>query len=450
MRKINVVQIVEESKFNSFHLKLLVLCCFIVLCDGFDMSVYGSIVTTLSAEWGLTASQAGLIGSVTMIGSLIGALTAGIFADKWGRKIVILICFTIFGVFTLLTGFAQGPTDFGIYRFIAGLGLGGLPALLQVLTFEYSPKTKKTLMIGLFSIGFSIGGIIVALSGMKIIPSLGWEWMFYLGGIPLLALPFLIKYLPESLSYLVIKGENQKVKTLLARVNPKYVSNQDDIFEVNLPNTGNPVPKLFEEKRGISTISFWAASFVIYILVYGLSTWLPKLMVTAGYPLQNSLLFLFALNLGGIVGTIGGGWLCDRIGNKQVLIGMFVIGGLSLAILGFKPGAIAMYLLVAVAGACTTGAGNANNGYTSKFYPTHIRTTGVGWGTGVGRFGAIFGPTLGGVLLDANLSTNMNFIAVALPAILGVLAISFVQTRYSAFNKMILDHPKNIVTESVK
>ncbi len=219
---------------------------------------------------------------------------------------------------------------------------------------------------------------------------------------------------------------------------------------MNLPKTGNPVPKLFEEKRGISTISFWAASFVIYILVYGLSTWLPKLMVTAGYPLQNSLLLLFALNLGGIVGLIGGGWLADRIGNKQVIIGMFVIGGVSLAILGFKPGAIAMYLLVAIAGACTTGAGNANNGYTSKFYPTHIRTTGVGWGTGVGRFGAIFGPTLGGVLIDANLSTHMNFIAVAFPAIFGVLAISFVQNRYSDFNKMIIDHPKNIVAEPVK
>ena len=118
-----------------------------------------------------------------------------------------------------------------------------------------------------------------------------------------------------------------------------------------------PVAKLFDERRGLSTIMFWITSSMVLLMVYGLGTWLPQLMVEAGYPLQSSLMFLFALNIGAIFGQIGGGWLADRSGSKKVMIGMFVLGAICLALLGFKPEAIILYLLVAIAGACSTGTG---------------------------------------------------------------------------------------------
>ena len=261
MKKIYVEQVVDESKFSSVHLTVVVWCSFIMFCDGYDMVVFGSIIPSISAEWGISASTAGFIGSLGMFGALIGSLVCGILADFFGRKKVIVFCFTIFTIFTFLTGFAQGPSDFAIYRFIGGLGLGGMPPLLVAIMSEYSPKTSRSMLVGLMSSGFSVGGIFVSLLGIVVIPTLGWEWMFFIGGIPLLALPFMIKNMPESLSFLVVRKENEKVSTILKKLNPSYIPNKGDVFEVHLPKHGLPVTNLFDEQRGVSTIMFWITIF---------------------------------------------------------------------------------------------------------------------------------------------------------------------------------------------
>lgn len=433
MKKIYVEQIVDESKFNSVHLVVVLWCAFIMFCDGYDMVVFGSIIPSISAEWGISTSTAGLIGSLGMLGALFGSLICGILADFWGRKRVIVFCFTIFTTFTFLTGFAQGPVEFAIFRTLGGLGLGGMPPLLVAIMSEYSPKTRRSMLVGLISSGFAIGGIVVSLLGIAVIPNLGWEWMFYLGGLPLLALPFMMKHMPESLAFLVVRKEKDKVSTILKKLNPAYIPQKEDVFEVHLPKQGLPVTKLFTEQRGFSTIMFWITSFMALLVIYGLGTWLPQLMVQAGYPLTSSLLFLFALNIGVMIGNISGGWLADKKKPKKVIAGMLILGGISLSLLGFKPGMVILYVLVVVAGACSNGPGTTNYGYASKFYPTRMRSTGVGWTSGIGRFGAMVGPFFGGLLLELSLPTHMNFISFAIPALLGALAVIFVQDKYSDF-----------------
>ncbi|MFJ8066855.1 MFS transporter [Psychrobacillus sp. NPDC096426] len=438
MRNINIAQIIGESKLNSFHFKIIAMGVFILVCDGFDMMVYGTVIPSLIEEWGLTSSTAGYVGSLTLLGSLIGCLVSGTLGDKLGRKKVIIFGFIIFNLFTLLAGFAQGPLDFSIYRFVAGLGLGGMPPLITALTFEYSPKKSSSMLIGMVSTGFAVGGMLVALLGIFVIPNIGWQWMFYLAAIPLLTVPFLIKHLPESLAFLVVKGEDEKVRKILERANPTYEPIKDDKFQVNLPTSGMTVKKLFEEKRSISTLAFWVTSFMVLLVVYGLGTWLPKLMVEAGFPLKSSLIFLFALNIGAVTGQVGGGWLADRLGSKRVIVIMFLIGSLSLIFLGFRSPEIIMYLLVAIAGACSTGTSTVNNAYLSLFYPTFIRSTGIGWSLGIGRFGAVIGPIFGGFLLDLSLPTHVNFIGFAFPGVLAAIAICFIQEKYSNFKNPIL------------
>ena len=432
MKQINVAQVIEGSKFNSFHLSVLLWCIFLILFDGYDLVVYGAVIPTLSQEWGTAPSVLGLIGSLTLVGGLIGSLVCGIVADKVGRKKVIITCVAFFGSFTLLTGLAKGPVDFAIYRFLAGLGLGGIPPLLVVLTSEYSPKPIKNMMVGIMFSGYSIGGILVSLFGMKVIPELGWEWMFFIGAIPLVAIPFLIKSLPESLYYYVEKGEHEKAKEIVARLDPSYIPHDTDRFIMNLSTTGVPVVKLFENQRGRSTIMFWIACFMGLLMVYGLGTWLPQLMIEAGYPLNSSLLFLCCLNIGAIIGSVCGGWLADRIGSKRVLISYFSIGAVCLVLLGFKPGSLFLYVLVAIAGAATIGSQNLNNAYISMFYPTQIKSTGLGWALGIGRFGAIVGPTIGGLLVEWKLPIYINFLSFAVPAFIAAIAISFVQNKQNS------------------
>ncbi|MFJ7755998.1 MFS transporter [Peribacillus muralis] len=432
MRNIHIAHVIENSKFNSFHLSVLLWCIFLILFDGFDLVVYGAVIPSLGEAWGTAPSVLGMIGSLTLVGGLIGSLFCGVLADKVGRKAVIITCVALFGTFTLLTGFAKGPVDFAVYRFIAGLGLGGVPPLLVVLTSEYSPKSIKNMMVAIMFSGYSIGGILVSLLGMNVIPALGWNWMFFIGAIPLLAIPFLIKFLPESLYYYVEKGEYKKAGAIVKRLNPSYEPQENDRFINGLSTTGVPVAKLFEKRRGRSTIMFWIACFMGLLMVYGLGTWLPQLMVEAGYPLKSSLLFLFSLNIGAIIGSICGGWLADRIGSKRVLISLFTFGAICLIFLGLKPGTVILYVLVAVAGAATIGSQNLNNAFISIFYPTDIKSTALGWALGIGRFGAILGPAMGGVLIELKLPVYMNFISFAIPAMIAAIAISFIQVKYKS------------------
>lgn len=311
-----------------------------------------------------------------------------------------------------LSGFASSPEQLGIYRFLTGLGMGGvMPNSISLMT-EYAPKKIRTTLVCLMFSGYSVGAITAAGLGIVIIPEVGWKTMFWIGSLPLLLLPVVYKWLPESINFHVIKGQNQKIKSLLVRINPHFKPQSNDNYVMNnTEQTGSrfTVIQLFENKRSISTIIFWLASFMILLMIYGLNTWLPKLMQNFGYPLGSSLMFLVVLNLGLIIGAVYGGWLADRFGDKKVLLGLFIMGGIVITLLGFKAHMAFMYLLVALAGASTGGAQMLLNAYISQFYPAIIRSTGVGWSLGIGRIGAIVGPTLGGILLAVNIPLQAQY-----------------------------------------
>ena len=158
-------------------------------------------------------------------------------------------------------------------------------------------------------------------------------------------------------------------------------------------------------------------------MVYALGSWLPKLMNQAGYSLGSSLSFLIALNLGGMIGAIFGGWLGDRFGLPKVMSWFFLLSAVSISLLGFKSPMLALYALILVAGATTIGTQILLYANTAQYYPLSIRSTGLGWASGIGRFGAISGPFLGGALLAKQWPLQANFITFAIPGVIATLAI---------------------------
>ncbi|RKJ62894.1 MFS transporter [Butyricicoccus sp. 1XD8-22] len=186
------------------------------------------------------------------------------------------------------------------------------------------------------------------------ISTFGWQWMFYLGGLPLLTIPFILKTLPDSINHYVRNENKEQVAVVLQKIEPSYIASEKDEFELEQGNvSGVPVSELFKEKRTRSTIAFWVSTFMLLLMVYGLGTWLPQLMVEAGYALESSLMFLLALNIGAMFGQVGGGLLADRNGSKKILIMMFLIGGIALLLFGLSFNAVILYLLAAIAGSCT-------------------------------------------------------------------------------------------------
>ncbi|HWK22979.1 MAG TPA: aromatic acid/H+ symport family MFS transporter [Ureibacillus sp.] len=431
MGKVNVSEFIDNQKFKRFHLVLLLACFFIIVVDGYDMFMLGAILPTLMEEWGMDAVTGGQLGSYALFGMMVGALVFGPLADRFGRKNVILICTILFSLFTFVSGFANGPGTFGIMRFIAGIGLGGvMPNLIAIVT-EYAPaKLRSTLVAVMFS-GHAFGGIVASVGTLAIMPNFGWRGVVFVACLPLLLMPVLYKLMPESYSYYIKINKKEKLVRTLNRIDTATQFNvSDDLVMHVSDDTDSSMKKLFSEKRAFSTVMFWIAAFMCLLVMYGLSTWLPKIMQSAGYPIGSSLVFLIVLNLGGVTGAIFAGKLCDKFGSRRVLLTFFLLGFISLTALSFSPNQVLLYIMIFIAGATTTGTQINTNSYVSQYYPSGIRSTGVGWELGIGRIGGMLGPTIGGFLLASNLPVHFNFLAFAIPCLVAGLAILLVQEKY--------------------
>lgn len=211
-----------------------------------------------------------------------------------------------------------------------------------------------------------------------------------------------------------------------------------------------PIVGLFKDSRALSTLMFWIAFFMCLLMVYGLNTWLPKLMIEAGYALNSSLGFLIVLQGGAIVGTLIIAKLCDRYGSKKMLVPMYALGAVSLTLLGMGGSSFVIYTLVAIAGACTIGAQNLVQAYVSQYYPPNIRSTALGVASGIGRIGGMLGPILGGFLLSISLPIQLNFIAFAIPGLIAAVALSFVPVKMAYYKHDHSEPTEEMTVESNK
>lgn len=450
-QKININTLVDEAKFTPFHWGVLIWCLMIIIFDGYDLVIYGVALPLLMQEWALTAVKAGLLASTALFGMMFGAMCFGTLSDKIGRKKTIMICVGIFSGFTFCGAFASTPVEFGILRFLAGLGIGGVMPNVVALMTEYAPKRIRSTLVALMFSGYAIGGMASALLGAWLVPVYGWKIMFYIAIIPCLALPLIWKFLPESLMYLTSKQQTENTRDIVSKIAPEQMLTSDTEFVLNevAEDDKAPLKALFQQGRSFSTFMFWIAFFMCLLMVYALGSWLPKLMIQAGYSLGASMIFLFALNIGGMIGAIGGGALADRFHIKKVLSIMFICGALALILLGFNSPQIVLYSLIAVAGAATIGSQILLYTFVAQYYPTTVRSTGMGWASGVGRIGAIVGPVLTGALLTMNLPHQMNFLVIAVPGVIAALAIFLVNLQASVEGSSQAKTP-NIEAQTIK
>ncbi|NNG64407.1 MFS transporter, partial [Pseudomonas fragi] len=347
MGTLDVHAIVDNARFGRFHWMVMLWCALLLIFDGYDLFIYGVVLPVIMQEWGLTPLQAGALGSYALFGMMFGALVFGSLADRIGRKKGIAICFVLFSVATIINGFASTPTEFAVWRFIAGLGCGGLMPNVVALMNEYAPKRMRSTLVAVMFSGYSLGGLICAGAGIYMLPAFGWQSMFLLATLPLLLLPLILYYMPESIGFLVRQGRDEQARALLQRLQPGLVIAAGDRLLVDdRKQAAASVLELFREGRAVRTVAIWVAFFCCLLMVYALSSWLPKLMASAGYSLGSSLSFLVALNLGGMLGAISGGWLGDRLNLTKVMVVYFLIAAAAISLLGFNSPTPLLYLLI--------------------------------------------------------------------------------------------------------
>jgi AAHS family benzoate transporter-like MFS transporter len=434
MQHIDIQKLADNARFNRFHASVLAWCSIIIICDGYDLAVAGIALPSIMKTMGVTAQNAGFMVSSALFGMMFGAIFLGTIADRIGRPRAIAICLAFFSVFTAAAGLTTDPYLFSAMRFLAGLGIGGvMPNVVAQMT-EYSPRKIRSTMVTLMFSGYAVGGMLAALLGKGMIESYGWSSVFLAAGVPVVLIPFILKSLPESMPFLIRQNRTAELKTILHRMEPAYLPQADHRFALPVHDRaeGAPIGKLFQDGRGFSTAMFWVAFFMCLFMVYALSSWLAKLMAGAGYSLGSALTFVLVLNFGAVIGAVGGGWLADRFHIKYVLVGMYALAAVSITLLGYKVSTEVLYLLVGLAGASTIGTQIVTYAYAGQFYPAAIRSTGIGWASGVGRSGAILAPIVIGTLVGMALPLEQNFVAIAIPAVIATLAVSLIRHGRSA------------------
>lgn len=434
MQTINIQRLIDESKFNGYHAMILAWCFLILVLDGYDLAVVGAALPLIMKEMGVTATTAGFMASSALFGMMLGAMFFGTLADKVGRPRMLAICIGLFSVFTAIAGLTHDPITFSATRFIAGLGIGGVLPIVAAQMGEYAPVSIRTRLVALVFAGYAVGGILVALTGKQLIQDYGWQSVFYVAGLPMLLIPLILKTMPESIPYLIRKKREAELCKIVGKIVPNYPlpSSPQFVVSENVRANSAPVLELFQDRRGFSTVMIWVAFFFGLFMVYALSSWLTKLLALSGYSLGSALNFVLVFNFGAILGAIGGAWLGDRFNIKYVLVSLYAVGAASLTLMGFVKSTELLFVMVFVVGATTLGTQLVAYAYAAQFYPAAIRSTGVGFASGVGRAGGILAPIMIGALVALNLPLAQNFMAIGLAGLLGMIAVVLIDHRFCA------------------
>lgn len=409
---------------------ILTLATVGLIFDGYDLVVYGAVVSTFlrdASQIGtVTPPMAGALGSYALFGVALGALLAGSVGDLIGRRKVMLASYAWFSVGMALTALSDSTQSFGWMRFVTGLGIGSLVATTAALVAEYAPRDKKNLFIAISNGGIPLGSMLSAVLAMVLMQQIGWRGMFWIGALPVVTLlPLAWFKMPESVAWLAARGRMDEARALSQRIGVPMPAASvtatpaaSDAAPVHTTRSG--FAGLFGAYYLWPTLVLGCMSATGLLLVYSLNTWLPELMLRAGYNTKGSLAFLAVLNGGSLFGAMAASRAADRLGPKPVVAASFATGALALVVLTFSFPLGALLAVVAIVGLGTSGTQTLIYGFVANYYRTQVRAAGVAWCAGFGRIGGIGGPMLGSFLIGAGLPLDVIFYILAGLAVLGV------------------------------
>ena len=404
-----------------------------IFLDGIDLIMIGLTAPSIAAAIGVKVTSFGPVFGIGQVGLVIGVLVFGPLGDRFGRKRLIIGSMLLFAIFTLLIVWTTTFNQLLVYRFLAGLGLGGLGPNAVALTSEFAPKRLRAAFVAVQWSALPLGGVAVGLLSSVMLPLWGWQSLFYLGSIvPLVLVIVLFFALPELVSFLLTRGlRPETARQIVHKIAPDVPAAADTRYVVNeekLP--GAPMKHLFTEGRAGLTLLLWVPFFTSFMILIFTTSWIPTLLRAGGLSMAQAG-FAIALNsLGSFAGSASVGRLMDRFGRYAVLIPAFVLAALATGVLGFSTAtfttaASAITLSGFFAGASQTGV----IALAAVAYPVAIRSTGVGWAMAIGRIGAAVGPILGGIFLAWQWRVDQVVLCIAAPALLGAISVALIKRQ---------------------
>jgi len=421
----NLSEILDGREIGAFQKRVVALCAAIAFVDGIEGQLAGYIAPALRQDMGLTPRELGVFLAAGPLGLFFGGLFIAPLADRFGRRPILLACVTLFGICSLLTATSTSLITLDTFRFLTGLGVGAALANSISLTAEYSPLRRRSLMVAIMLIGFISGSAAVGLISAAIVPGFGWRSVLVVGGgLSLLLVPFLYLTLPESIRFLAAReGSKDEVVRLVNRVDPSLVMDRNTRVVIGeLHEKSVSVAALFRDGRARTTLLLWTTYFMSLLTLYLMSSWLTTHVRELGFAVSVAILTGTLFQVGGVFGTFFG-WMVDRLGAGVTIVSAYATGAVAIVCIGLAGANLPLLVItVLLAGFGIIGGQSATNAFAAISYPTQIRSTGVGWATGIGRIGSIIGPTLAGVIVQATGSTESIFYLAVIPPLCACVA----------------------------
>ncbi len=425
---LDVQSFINAQPLSRYQWRIVLLCFLIVFLDGLDTAAMGFIAPALTQDWGIDRASLGPVMSAALIGMVFGALGSGPLADRFGRKIVLVVAVFLFGLFSLLSAFSSNIDQLLALRLLTGLGLGAAMPNATTLLSEYTPERLKSLLVTSMFCGFNLGMASGGFVSAKMIPAFGWHSLLLLGGVlPLLLAVVLVVWLPESARYLVVRNRGaDKVRQVLAPIAPAEVAVATDfsVPEQKTVQSRNVLKVVFAGTYSTGTLLLWLTYFMGLVIVYLLTSWLPTLMRDSGASMEQAAFIGALFQFGGVLSAVGVGWAMDKFNPHKVIGVFYLLAGVFAYFVGQSLGQVTLLAtLVLLAGMCINGAQSAMPSLAARFYPTQGRATGVSWMLGIGRFGAILGAWIGATLLGLGWNFEQVLTALVVPAAIATAAV---------------------------
>ncbi|HEV2677400.1 MAG TPA: MFS transporter [Aliidongia sp.] len=433
--QVNVETELSEARVGRLHRTLGVLITLMTMFDGYDTFNPAYVIHYVAGPWGLTPGQAGFLVSSGLVGFLVGAAGHGAVADRLGRRRTMIAGLWLVNLFTLLTPLlGHGFAVFCGMRMLTGIGLGVLLPLGTTYINELAPRrVSNVFSLWGVTLGWSLGGTVAGLVGVFLTPRFGWEILYWVGALSIPLTFVLQAVLPESPRFLAAKGRTEELRALLGRLRPERAASYAAAALVlpPVPRVRNPIAALLEPRYRRVSLTIWATSFLSLFCVFGLTGWIPTVMMQRGESFAASFGFGALMQMTSFLGGLTLAGIVDRRPSRatRFLSTWWLVGGFSVLVLLFADSHVVNLVSVAASGFFIVGAQHVLNNFTASSYETGMRASAVGMELGVGRVGAILGPFVAGLLQSATHGSQAMFWTLGIAALVGAGTIASLGLR---------------------
>jgi putative MFS transporter len=398
----------ERLPMTSYQRGLFAIIATAWFFDSMDLGALTFVLGPIKQSFGLSTSEAGLLSSMSFLGMFLGAASAGLLADRFGRTRVFQVSMIFWGLGSILCGLSPTVQTLAAARILLGFGMGMEFPVAQSMVSEMIPAGQRGRYIALLEGFWPLGFIASGLLCFAVLSFADWRWVFILQGVPAIFVLIVRRYVPESPRWLASHGDAARAERVMSEIEAKVSERLGGAtlptpapVKVEARTTAQGLATLFSPGYSRRTVMLWCLWFFALLGFYGLTTWLGALLQAKGFPVTKSVYYTILISLAGIPGFLTAAWMIEALGRKATLIGTLVGAAISCYFYGGATDQSQLIIAGLCMQFCSFGMWSALYAYTPELYPTHVRATGTGFASAIGRIGSLIGPSLIGFILPA-------------------------------------------------